>query len=332
MLIRYLIKRMLIAIPVLLVISFSVFMMIQLPPGSFLDTEIARMQQEGQVDETKIEGLRQQYHFDRSKTEQYVYWIWGFVHGDLGKSFVDGTPVIDTMYQLIPLTAAISIFTILFTWSIAIPFGIFAAVKKNTIWDYTLTFTGLTAMAMPSFVIALVFMVLMKNWFPGYDPTGLISARVADLPWYNTEYLKDLGMHLSVPILILGIGGTAGMIRILRANVVDELRKQYVLCARARGLHPALVVLRYPVRVAINPFMSNIGLILPQIISGSLIISMVLALPTLGPKQLTALLSKDTYLASSCAFVQCILAVIGVMISDVMLSVVDPRIKFEAKK
>ena len=331
MLIRYLIKRMLVAIPVLLVISFIVFMIIQLPPGSFLDNEIAKMQQEGQRDEAKIEGLRQQYHFDRPKTVQYLYWIKGFVRGDLGKSFVDGTPVVDTLIQLVPLTAAISLFTIMFTWSIAIPFGIFAAVKKNTVWDYVLTFTGLTAMAMPAFVIALIFMVLMKNWFPGYDPTGLVSARVADLHWYEWPYLKDLGMHLAVPILILGIGGTAGMIRIMRANVIDELRKQYVLCARARGLHPALVILRYPVRVAINPFMSNIGLILPQIISGSVIISMVLALPTLGPKQLEALMSKDTYLASSVVFVQCILAVIGVLISDIMLSVVDPRIKFDAK-
>lgn len=331
MLIRYLIKRILVAIPVLLVISFIVFMMIQLPPGNFLDVEIAKMQQEGNVDQTKIDGLREQYHFDRPEIVQYYYWITGFIRGDLGKSFTDGTPVKDTLIQLVPLTAAISLFTIMLTWAIAIPVGIFAAVKKNTVWDYALTFSGLTAMAMPAFVIALIFMVLMRNWFPGYDPTGLVSSRVADLPWYKWEYIKDVSMHLAMPILILGLGGTAGMIRIMRANVIDELRKQYVLCARARGLHPALVVLRYPVRVAINPFMSNIGLILPQIISGSLIISLVLSLPTLGPKTLTALMDKDTYLATSVVFVQCILAVVGVMISDIMLSLVDPRIKFDAK-
>jgi peptide/nickel transport system permease protein len=171
----------------------------------------------------------------------------------------------------------------------------------------------------------------MKNWWPGYDPTGLVSPQYADLPWYNLGKVVDFLRHMSVPVFILGGGGPAGMIRIMRANVIDELRKQYVLCARARGLHPALVVLRYPVRVAINPFMSNIGLILPAIISGSMIISIVLALPTLGPRVFQALMSQDTYLASSCVFIQCILSVVGILISDIMLSVVDPRIKFEAK-
>jgi len=226
---------------------------------------------------------------------------------------------------------AISLVTVLFTWAIALPFGILAAVKKNTLWDYGLTFVGLIAMATPAFVIALIFQVLMKNWWPGYDPTGLISAHLLDRPWYDLARLADLLKHLSVPVIILSTGGTAGMIRILRANVIDEMRKQYVLCARARGLHPALVVLRYPVRVALNPFMSNIGLILPEIISGSMIIAIVLALPTLGPRLLQAIMSQDTYLAASCVFIECILAVVGVLLSDIMLAIVDPRIRFEAK-
>jgi peptide/nickel transport system permease protein len=331
MLIRYIIKRLFVSIPVLLVISFSVFMVIQLPEGSFLDAKIEQMEKEGGRDDVQIENLRKQYHFDRPLTVQYVYWIGNFVRGNLGKSFEDGTPVIEKLKKLVPVTAAISLFTILLTWSIAVPFGIFAAVKKNTVWDYLLTFIGLAAMATPGFVIALVFQVMMKNWWPGFDPTGLVSESLKDLPWYSPAVIRDVATHLFVPVFILGIAGTAGMIRIMRANVIDELKKQYVLCARARGLHPALVVLRYPVRVAINPFMSNIGLILPRIISGSMIISIVLALPTLGPEVLKALMSQDTYLASSCVFVQCILAIIGILVSDVLLSVVDPRIKFEAK-
>ncbi len=331
MLIRYILRRLLISIPVLLIISFSVFMIIHLPPGSFLDSLIEQMEREGMRDEARIQALREQYHFDQPLTVRYFYWIRDFVHGRLGRSFQDGVLVADILRQRVPVTAAISIVTILFTWAIALPFGIFAAVKKNTFWDYFLTFIGLVAMATPAFVLALIFQVMMKNWWPGYDPTGLISAHLLDRPWYDGARMADLLKHLAVPVVILGTGGTAGMIRIMRANVIDEMRKQYVLCARARGLHPALVVLRYPVRVALNPFMSNIGLILPQIISGSVIISIVLSLPTLGPRLLQAIMSQDSYLASSCVFIECILAVLGVLISDILLAMVDPRIRFEAK-
>ena len=331
MLARYILRRLLLAIPVLLVISFSVFMIIHLPPGSFLDNLIEQMEREGMRDETLIQSLRDQYHFDRPLIVRYGYWLRDFLRGNLGRSFQDGVPVSEILRQRVPVSIAISLTTIAFTWAIALPFGVFAAVKKNTFWDYFLTFVGLIAMATPAFVIALIFQVAMKNWWPGYDPTGLISAHLLDRVWYDRERLVDLLKHLSVPVLILGTGGTAGMIRIMRANVVDEMRKQYVLCARARGLHPALVVLRYPVRVALNPFMSNIGLILPQIISGSVIISIVLALPTLGPRLLQAVMSQDTYLAASCVFIECILAVAGVLISDILLSLVDPRIRFDAK-
>ena len=186
-------------------------------------------------------------------------------------------------------------------------------------------------MATPAFVIALIFMVAMQAYDPTFDPSGLISQEYVDESWLYWPKIADLLKHIWIPVGILGLGGTAGMIRILRANVIDELRKQYVLCARARGLHPAVVVLRYPVRVAINPLMSSVGLILPRIISGSMIISIVMNLPTLGPKVLAALQSQDTYMAASCIFIQCILAIVGILISDIMLSVVDPRIKFGSK-
>jgi len=329
-LVRYIIKRLLVAIPTLLIISFGVFMIIQLPPGSYLDSKIEAMQKEGEVDWAEIEALRNQYHFDRPLLVQYAYWIVGFVQGDLGKSFDSDAEVTQILAELLPVTMAISFFTIIFTWSIAIPFGIVAAVKKNTVWDYLLTFIGLAAMSIPGFVTALVFQVIMQKWWPTFDPTGLISRQFQNEPWSPAKF-ADLLKHLWVPVFILGVAGTAGMIRILRANVIDELRKQYVLCARARGLHPVLVVMRYPFRVAINPMVSSIGLILPRLISGSMIISIVLGLPTMGPAVLQALKSQDTYLASSFVFIQCILAVLGILISDILLAMVDPRIKFESK-
>jgi peptide/nickel transport system permease protein len=341
-LIRYIIKRILVMIPILLVISFSVFMMIQLPPGSFLDAKKDQMERLGTYDPVEIEQLSRKYQFDRPLIVQYGHWIVNFCRGELGESFETETKVSSILAKVVPVTAAISVCTILFTWAIAVPFGIIAAVKKNTIWDYLLTFIGLAAMATPGFVLALVFMVFMQQKVdPNFDPTGLISQQYLNQDWISTSQfgwalfnwakIGDLLKHIWIPVIILGVGGTAGMIRILRANIVDELRKQYVLCARARGLHPAIVVLKYPLRVALNPFMSNIGHILPALISGSMIISIVLNLPTLGPKVLGALQSQDTYLAASCVFIQCILSIVGILISDIMLSVVDPRIKFGSK-
>lgn len=330
MLARYLLKRVLIAIPILLIISFCVFMIIHLPPGSYLDARIEQMKQQGQVDWNEIESLKQRYHFDRPKILQYYYWILGFVQLDWGRSFEYDVEVMQILREELPATMAISIFTLLLTWSIAIPFGILAAVKRNTFWDYFLTFTGLVAMATPSFLLALIFMVIMQYSSPNFDPTGLFSSQYSGQLWTWGKFV-DMLKHVWVPIFILGVAGTAGMIRILRANVIDELRKQYVLAARARGLHPALVVLRYPVRVAINPLLSSAAMILPAIISGSVIVAQVLGLPILGPKLLAALFSKDIYLASSIVFFQCILAIVGIMISDVLLALVDPRIKFGSR-
>lgn len=330
MMLRFLLHRILIAVPTLLFISLVIFYIIQLPPGSFLDSKIATMELEGAVDMAEIEMLRNTYHFDRPFIVQYYYWISGFITGDMGKSFETDVEVTRTLAELVPVTAAISIFTILFTWSLAIPFGIIAAVKRNTPLDYMLTFVGLTAMATPAFIIALVFQVVMQIFWPQFDPTGLISREFANEAWSMAKFV-DLLKHLWVPVFILGVGGTAGMIRILRANVIDELKKQYVLCARARGLHPVKVIMKYPVRVAINPLVSSVGGILPAIISGSVIISIVLGLPTLGPRMLQALMNQDTYLAASCVFIQCILAVVGILLSDILLAVVDPRIKFGGK-
>ncbi len=328
---QYIIKRTLIAIPTLLVISFVLFMIINLPPGSYVDFRIQQMEEEGQADMAEIRRLKDAYHLDRSLPVQYVHWLKGFVTWDLGESFEDQQKVTVILKDLIPMTVMISVFTILLTWAIAIPFGIFAAVRQNSVWDYLLTFIGLAAMATPGFVLALVFMLITKKVIgPTFDPTGLFSAQFQGAAW-SWAKVVDLLRHIWIPVVILGVAGTAGMIRILRANVIDELRKQYVLCARARGIHPVLVVMRYPVRVAINPMVSNIGLILPRVISGSVIISIVLQLETLGPRLFAALLSQDTYIAADIIFIQCILAIVGILLSDILLAVVDPRIKFGSK-
>lgn len=327
MLRRYIIKRVLIAIPTLVVISFAVFMIIQLPPGSFVEWQIQQMEESGQVDMVKIQQLVNRYQLDEPLYVQYFAWFGSFLTGDMGESFQTGVPVSRMLADLLPATIAISVFSLLLTWAIAVPFGVLAAVERNTFIDYLLTLVALTAMATPAFVLALLFMMGMQALDPSFDPTGLFSPEYANAPW-SWAKVADLLMHLWVPVVILGVRGTAGMIRILRANVIDELRKQYVQAARARGLHPALVVLRYPVRVAVNPLISNIGLVLPRIISGSVIIAFVLGLQTVGPQLLQALRAQDTYLATSIVFFQCILAVVGILISDILLAVVDPRIRF----
>lgn len=327
MLMKYILRRLLIAIPTLLVISFLVFWIIQIPEGNIIDQMREKMRNEGQVDEAQLESLRKEHRIDDPMIVQYLHWIGNFMIGNLGRSAQSGKFVHEILGELIPTTIAISIGALIVSWGVAIPFGIIAAVRKNTFFDYALTFIGLAAMATPQFIIALIFQTWMVDAIPGYSATGLWSPGVEGF-WPKAI---DFTLHLFMPIVVLGIAGTAGMIRILRANIIDELKKQYVLCARARGVHPALVVLRYPVRVAINPFISNVGMILPGLISGSMIIAIVLQLPTLGPQTLQAVMSQDMKLAASTIFIQCILAVVGILLSDILLSLVDPRIKFEKK-
>ena len=331
MLIKYILKRLLIAIPTLLVISFLVFMIIQLPPGSYLDTKIEQMELEGNIDQVELNRLEKTYHINSNLFVQYIYWIMGFVRGDLGEDFETGEKVSAIIAELLPWTALLSFTTILITWLIAIPAGVLAAIEKNKPVDYVITFVGLIALATPNFIAALIFQVVFLKLDPSFDPTGLVSTKYDNVSWWDFGKLYDLVKHLLVPTFVISLSGTAGMIRLLRTNLIDELKKQYVLCSRARGLHPAKVIMKYPFRVAINPFISGIGGILPSLISGSMVISIVLGLPTLGPTLLEALMGQNTYLASSIIFIQCILAIIGILISDVLLAVVDPRIKFDSK-
>ena len=325
---RYIIRRVLGMIPTLIIISIISFILIQLPPGDIITSTLRELEQQGQpVSEEKIAALRAMYHLDDPMPVQYLRWIGGFLQGNMGYSIRYQQPVNRLVMERLGLTVLIAVASILFTWVLAMPAGIYSAVKQYSITDYTLTVLAFLGMATPSFVLALIMMYLGYEWF-GISVGGLFSPEFVGAPW-SLDRMTDLLKHIWVPMVILGLGGTAGMIRVLRANLLDELKKPYVVTARAKGLHPIRVILKYPVRIAISPFISTIGWMLPGLFSGSAIISVVLDLPTTGPLLLEALMSQDMYLAGSFIMVLSTLTVIGTLISDLLLVVVDPRIKYE---
>jgi len=325
---RYIIRRVLGMIPTLIIISTISFILIQLPPGDIITSTLRELEQQGQpVSEEKIAALRAMYHLDDPMPIQYLRWIGGFLQGNMGYSIRYQQPVNRLVMERLGLTVLIAVASILFTWVLAMPAGIYSAVKQYSITDYTLTVLAFLGMATPSFVLALIMMYLGYEWF-GISVGGLFSPEFVGAPW-SLDRVTDLLKHIWVPMVILGLGGTAGMIRVLRANLLDELKKPYVVTARAKGLHPIRVILKYPVRIAISPFISTIGWMLPGLFSGSAIISVVLDLPTTGPLLLEALMSQDMYLAGSFIMVLSTLTVIGTLISDLLLVVVDPRIKYE---
>ncbi len=325
---RYIIRRVLGMIPTLIIISIISFILIQLPPGDIITSTLRELEQQGQpVSEEKIAALRAMYHLDDPMPVQYLRWIGGFLQGNMGYSIRYQQPVNRLVMERLGLTVLIAVASILFTWVLAMPAGIYSGVKQYSITDYTLTVLAFLGMATPSFVLALIMMYLGYEWF-GISVGGLFSPEFVGAPW-SLDRVTDLLKHIWVPMVILGLGGTAGMIRVLRANLLDELKKPYVVTARAKGLHPIRVILKYPVRIAISPFISTIGWMLPGLFSGSAIISVVLDLPTTGPLLLEALMSQDMYLAGSFIMVLSTLTVIGTLISDLLLVVVDPRIKYE---
>ena len=325
---RYIIRRVLGMIPTLIIISIISFILIQLPPGDIITSTLRELEQQGQpVSEEKIAALRAMYHLDDPMPVQYLRWIGGFLQGNMGYSIRYQQPVNLLVMERLGLTVLIAVASILFTWVLAMPAGIYSAVKQYSITDYTLTVLAFLGMATPSFVLALIMMYLGYEWF-GISVGGLFSPEFVGAPW-SLDRVTDLLKHIWVPMVILGLGGTAGMIRVLRANLLDELKKPYVVTARAKGLHPIRVILKYPVRIAISPFISTIGWMLPGLFSGSAIISVVLDLPTTGPLLLEALMSQDMYLAGSFIMVLSTLTVIGTLISDLLLVIVDPRIKYE---
>ncbi len=322
----YTAHRILIMVPTLLAISFVVFVIIQLPPGDYLETYIAELQSQGEaVDPQKIQFLREQYGLDRPFLEQYMLWVWGLLQGDMGYSFEHELPVTEVVGDRLWLTFLVAFTTIIFTYAVSFPIGIYSAVRQYSLGDYALTFIGFLGLATPNFLLALVLLYLANVWF-GTSIGGLMDEQFIDQPW-SWAKAGSILEHLWVPVVVIGTSGTAGMIRRLRANLLDELQKQYVITGRAKGVGPAKLLLKYPLRLAINPFIADIGSILPQVVSGAVLVSVVLDLPTTGQMLVQSLRSQDMYLAGSFLIFQALLVVIGVFLSDLALAVLDPRIR-----
>jgi len=322
----YITRRLLVMIPTLLAISAISFLIIQLPPGDFLTTLINEMQARGEaVDESAIEALRARYGLDRSPVEQYFLWLGGVLQGDFGYSFEHRLPVVDVVGDRTFLTIVLTLATTLFIWVVSFPIGVYAATNQYSKGDYALTLIGFIGYATPNFLLALVLLYLSNKYF-GTSIGGLMSPEYLDQPW-SLAKVGDVLAHLWVPVIVIGTGGTAAMIRRLRANLLDELQKQYYITAIAKGLPRNKALIKYPLRSALNPFIADIGGILPDLISGSTIVAVVLGLQTAGPILLSALQSQDMYLAGSFVLLLAVLTVIGVLVSDLLLAVLDPRIR-----
>ncbi len=325
---RYILHRLLMMIPTLLIISLIVFVIIQLPPGDYLESYIAELQSQGEsVDPEKIAFLRQHYGLDKPLHEQYFHWLTGMFRGDFGYSFEYDLPVTEVVGDRLVLTVLVSFITIVFTWIIAFPIGIYSATHQYSWGDYGLTFLGFIGLATPNFLLALVMLYLANVYF-GTSIGGLMDPEYIDQPWSWDKFMSVLE-HLWIPVLVIGTSGTAGMIRRLRANLLDELQKQYVVTGLAKGLPHFRLLTKYPLRMALNFFISDIGSILPSVISGAEVVAVVLSLPTTGPMMLSALQSQDMYLAGSFLMFLASLTVIGVLLSDLALAALDPRIRLQ---
>lgn len=326
---QFILRRTLVMIPTLFVISIVAFVVIQLPPGDFLTSYIANISASGeQVEEHVIEALNERFGLDQPFYIQYFKWISNIItKGDFGQSFAWQVPVEDLIWGRLGLTVLISVATLIFTWVIAFPIGIYSAVNKYSIGDYVATFFGFLGLAVPNFLLALVLMFIAFKYF-NQSVGGLFSPEYVEAPW-SIEKVLDLMSHLWIPMIILGMAGAASLIRIMRANLLDELGKPYVRTARAKGLPEWKVILKYPVRVALNPFISTAGWLLPTLVSGSIIVATVLSLPTTGPMLLSALTTQDMYLAGAFILLLSILTMIGTLVSDILLAMLDPRIRFD---
>lgn len=324
----YILRRLLSMIPTLLVISILVFVIIQLPPGDYLESYIAELQSQGEsIDEKKIEFLRHEYGLDLPLYQQYLVWVTGMLQGDFGYSFEYSLPVTEVVGDRLFLTILISVATIIFTWIIAFPIAIYSATHQYSWGDYGLSFLGFLGLATPNFLLALV-MLYFANVYFGTSIGGLMAPEYINQPWSIDKFISVLE-HLWIPVVVIGTSGTAGMIRRLRANLLDELQKQYVTTGRAKGLPPGRLLVKYPLRVSLNFFIADIGNLLPTVISGAEIVAVVMSLPTTGPILLSALQSQDMYLAGSFLMFLAVLTVIGVLVSDIALAILDPRIRLQ---
>lgn len=327
--ISFLTRRLVLALITTWAISVIAFAIIQLPPGDYVTAYIAQLEAQGDfVSEDEAVNLRTEYGLDQPFPVQYYKWMRQAVRGNFGVAMEYRRPVSDVIGDRLILTAALTFTSIIFTWILAIPIGIYSAVKQYSVGDYTFTFIGFIGLGVPNFLLALVVLYAGFVWF-GANVGGLFSPEYVDAP-YSIAKVLDLLNHLWMPSLILAIAGTAQLIRVLRANLLDELRKPYVVTARAKGLSEWRVVLKYPFRVAMNPLISTIGYLLPLIVSGSIIVSVVMSLPTVGPLLLKALIAQDMFLAGTIIMMIGLMTVVGTFISDILLAWVDPRIRLES--
>jgi peptide/nickel transport system permease protein len=328
---RFTVQRLLLLPLLLFVFSVVVFILIQAPPGDFLDSYLATLAASGSsVDAAQVAALQQQFGLDQPIHIQYLRWMQNLLRGNLGLSLEYQRPNIELIGERLWLTIILALFSFFFTWAVAIPAGIYSATHPHSPLDYALTVLNYVGVATPNFMLALILMWLAFSRF-GLSVTGLFSTEFIDAPW-SWARVVDLLKHIWLPMIILGVAGTARLTRIMRANLLDELNKPYVVTARAKGLSELRLILKYPVRLAINPLVSTIGWYLPQLFSGSLIVATVMNLPNIGPLLLRALTSQDMYLAGSILFIYCFLTIIGTLISDILLALIDPRIRLEGAK
>ncbi|MBY3331494.1 ABC transporter permease [Rhizobium laguerreae] len=322
-------KRFLWMIPSLFAVSFLAFVLIQLPPGDYVTTYIATLAASNEiVDQNTAAQLRERFGLGDPMLVQYFKWMWGILtRGDFGISFEWQQPVSDLIWERMALTLVLALSTLIATWAIALPIGVYSAVRKYSIGDYFFTAFTFFGLAVPSFLLALVLMYVAAVEF-GQDVGGLFSPEYENASWSFAKMI-DLFSHLWLPVIILAVSSTASLIRVMRANMLDELPKPYVTTARAKGLSEFRLLMKYPLMIALNPFISTIAWLLPNLISGSVVVAIVLNLPTAAPLLLQALMAQDMYLAGAFVLLICALTLIGSLISDILLALVDPRIRLE---
>jgi len=336
---RFVAGRLLLMIPTLVAISILIFIIIQLPPGDYLSNQIAELKARGETSSiARVEFLRKEFDLDKPLIEQYGIWLGalpgsrgfsGLLQGDWGWSFEFNKPVADVIGDALLLTIVLNFATVIFVYLVAFPIGVYSATRPYSIGDYGFTLLGYIGLATPSFLLALILLVYANAWF-GISIGGLMDPQYANKPW-DWDKIGSVLAHLIVPTIVIGTAGTAAMIRRLRANLLDELEKPYVVTARAKGLSERRLLLKYPLRMALNPFIADIGNLLPSLVSGSVIVSVVLSLPTIGPVLVDALKSQDQYLAGFILLFTAVLTIFGMLLSDLALGLLDPRIRLGAE-
>jgi peptide/nickel transport system permease protein len=325
---RYVLKRLILLPLLLFVFSVVVFAIVQAPPGDFLTAYAATLASAGSsISAEQLDALRREYGLDQPLHIQYVRWMENLLRGNLGLSLEYQRPNSELIGERLLLTVALAVFSFVLTWLIAIPAGIYSATHPRSFLDYLVTVLNYVGVATPNFMLALVLMWTAFAYL-GLSVTGLFSPEFVEAPW-SLARVVDLLAHIWLPAVVLGIAGTARLTRVMRANLLDELNKPYVTTARAKGLSEWRLVLRYPVRLALNPLVSTIGWYLPALFSGSLIVATVMNLPNIGPLLLRALINQDMYLAGSILLIYCFLTIVGTLLSDILLAWLDPRIRLE---